>query len=83
MWKVFAIFCVLLPGGDCEKKYEFPKAFYNTQEECMVRAEYKAEEIAVDEVASIEVEIEALNAAQNLDIDMAEAVMRVEVGSKV
>ena len=24
MWKVFAIFCVLLPGGDCEKKYEFP-----------------------------------------------------------
>jgi len=45
--------------------------------------EYKAEEIAVDEVASIEVEIEALNAAQNLDIDMAEAVMRVEVGSKV
>ena len=28
-------------------------------------------------------EIEALNAAQNLDIDMAEAVMRVEVGSGV
>ena len=28
-------------------------------------------------------EIEALNAARNLDIDMAEAVMRVEVGSKV
>ena len=28
-------------------------------------------------------EIEALNAAQNLDIDMAEAVMRVEIGSKV
>ena len=28
-------------------------------------------------------EIEALNAAKNLDIDMAEAVMRVEVGSKV
>ena len=45
MWKVFAIFCVLLPGGDCEKKYEFPEAFYNTQEECMVRAEYKAEEM--------------------------------------
>jgi len=28
-------------------------------------------------------EIEALNAAQNLDIDMAEAVMRVEKGSEV
>ena len=38
---------------------------------------------AVDEVAGIELEIEALNAAQNLDIDTAEAVMRVEIGSKV
>jgi hypothetical protein len=38
---------------------------------------------AIDEVADIELEIEALNAAQNLDIDMAEAVMRVEMGSKV
>jgi hypothetical protein len=39
--------------------------------------------IAKDEVADIELEIEALNAARNLDIDMAEAVMRVEIGSKV
>ena len=39
--------------------------------------------IAVDEVADIETEIEALNAAKNLDIDLAEAVMRVEIGSKV
>ena len=31
----------------------------------------------------LEMEIAALNAAQNLDIDMAEAVMRVEIGSKV
>ena len=28
-------------------------------------------------------EVDALNAAMNLDIDMAEAVMRVEIGSKV
>ena len=40
-------------------------------------------QIAVDEVANIETEIAALNAAQSLDIDMAEAVMRVEIGSKV
>jgi len=39
--------------------------------------------IAVDEVQSIEIEIKALNAAQSMDIDMAEAVMRVELGSKV
>ena len=45
--------------------------------------EWKPEVIASNEVENIELEIEALNAAQNLDIDMAEAVMRVEVGSKV
>jgi len=38
---------------------------------------------AMGEIAWIEMEIEALNAAQNIDIDMAEAIMRVEVGSKV
>ena len=38
---------------------------------------------AANEVEIIELEIEALNAAKNLDIDMAEAVMRVEIGSKV
>jgi|TARA_R100001460_G_scaffold45053_2_gene82058 hypothetical protein len=38
---------------------------------------------AVSEIESIEIEIEALNAAKNIDIDMAEAIMRVEVGSKV
>jgi hypothetical protein len=38
---------------------------------------------AVDEINVLEMEIEALNAAISLDIDMAEAVMRVEIGSKV
>ena len=45
--------------------------------------EEKPEVKAASEVDFIEMEIEALNAAQNLDIDMAEAVMRVELGSKV
>ena len=45
--------------------------------------EHKPAIIAENEVEHIEMEIEALNAAQNLDIDMAEAVMRVEIGSKV
>ena len=45
--------------------------------------EHKPQAIASNEVEVIEMEIEALNAAQNLDIDMAEAVMRVEMGSKV
>ena len=39
--------------------------------------------VAANEIDILEMEIEALNAAQNLDIDMAEAVMRVELGSKV
>jgi len=38
---------------------------------------------AAGEVENIELEIDALNAARNLDVDMAEAVMRVEIGSKV
>ena len=38
---------------------------------------------AANEIDILEMEIEALNAAQDLDIDMAEAVMRVEIGSKV
>ena len=38
---------------------------------------------AANEVETIELEIDALTAARNLDIDMAEAIMRVEVGSKV
>jgi len=38
---------------------------------------------AANEIEVLETEIAALNAAQNLDIDMAEAVMRVEIGSKV
>ena len=38
---------------------------------------------AASQVEIIELEIEALNAAINMDIDMAEAVMRVEIGSAV
>jgi len=38
---------------------------------------------AVNEIEWLEMEIEALNAARDIDIDLAEAVMRVEVGSKV
>jgi hypothetical protein len=45
--------------------------------------ELKPEVQAASQVDIIELEIEALNAAKNLDIDMAEAVMRTEVGSKV
>jgi len=46
-------------------------------------SELKPEIAAASQVEMIEIEIEALNAAQEMDIDMAEAIMRVEVGSKV
>jgi len=49
----------------------------------IVYEEHKPSVIAESEVSVIELEIEALNAAMNLDIDMAEAIMRVEKGSKV
>jgi hypothetical protein len=38
---------------------------------------------AEDQIDIIQLELAAMNAAQTLDIDMAEAVMRVEIGSKV
>jgi hypothetical protein len=40
-------------------------------------------EEAKDELLDLELEIEALNLAQNIDVDQAEAIMRVDIGSKV
>ena len=45
--------------------------------------EHKPSVAASNEIDVLEMEIEALMLAKDLDIDMAEAVMRVEVGSKV
>ena len=45
--------------------------------------EHKPSAVAASEIDVLEMEIAALNAAQNIDIDMAEAVMRVEIGSEV
>ena len=45
--------------------------------------EWKPQVQAASEIDIIELEINALNAAQSLDIDMAEAVLRVEKGSSV
>jgi len=45
--------------------------------------EFDSVKVATDEIDTIELEIEALTTASTLDLDMAEAVMRVEVGSKV
>jgi len=45
--------------------------------------ELKPKAIAENQISTIEAEIDALIAARSLDIDMAEAVMRVEIGSKV
>ena len=38
---------------------------------------------AVDELDSLETQLEAMNAAQSMDIDQAESILRVEIGSKV
>ena len=45
--------------------------------------EYKPAALAADEIDVLEMQVDALTAARNVDIDMAEAIMRVEVGSKV
>ncbi len=45
--------------------------------------EFSKVEKAADDLVHLEMEIEALNAAKSMDIDQAEAILRVEVGSEV
>ena len=45
--------------------------------------EYKPSVLAAEEIDILEQQVEALVAARNIDIDMAEAIMRVEKGSNV
>ena len=45
--------------------------------------EHKPVEIAKNQLDWLEFEVEALTIARSMDIDMAEAIMRVEIGSKV
>ena len=49
----------------------------------IIYEEYKPAKLAEEEIDVLEMQVEALVAARNIDIDMAEAIMRVEVGSKV
>jgi len=45
--------------------------------------EYQKEVEAEDQLADINLELEAMNAAKDMDVDHAEAVLRVELGSTV
>jgi hypothetical protein len=45
--------------------------------------EFNKVEIAENELDDLELEIDALNAAKSMDIDQAEAILRVEIGSEV
>lgn len=45
--------------------------------------EFDAVEEAEDELDVMEMQIEALNAAMSLDVDQSEAILRVELGSRV
>ena len=45
--------------------------------------EHKPSAIAEEEIDVLEMQVDALTAARNIDIDMAEAIMRVEKGSGV
>ena len=48
-----------------------------------VYTEFDTVQMATDELQDLELEIEALTIAKTLEIDMAEAIMRVEIGSEV
>ena len=57
-------------------------SLYHPQKDVLF-SEYKPEVEAADELDFLEMELEALNVAQTIDVDIAEAIMRVELGSKV
>jgi len=46
-------------------------------------AEFEPQKIAIDEISTLKLEIEALNAANNIEVDQAEAILRVEQGTSV
>jgi hypothetical protein len=48
-----------------------------------IYAEFDAIEVAEDELDILELQVEALNAAMAVEVDQAEAILRVEIGSKV
>tara|TARA_R100001443_G_C3290749_1_gene162799 strand:- start:85 stop:744 length:660 start_codon:yes stop_codon:yes gene_type:complete len=45
--------------------------------------EFKPAALAADQIDILNMEVDALVAARNVDIDLAEAIMRVEIGSEV
>jgi len=45
--------------------------------------EFNAEKEAEDDIDTLELQLDAMNAAKNLDIDRAEAIMRTEMGDRV
>ena len=48
-----------------------------------VYEEFSAVAVAEDELDVLDLQIDALNAAREMDVDFAEAILRVEIGSKV
>jgi hypothetical protein len=48
-----------------------------------VYEEFSAIEVAIDELDELELQLDALNAAREMELDQAEAILRVEIGSKV
>ena len=57
-------------------------SLYHPQNGAMFE-EYNPVKIATDQTEVLEMEADALLAARNIDIDIAEAIMRVEIGSEV
>jgi hypothetical protein len=45
--------------------------------------EFSAQEEAVDQLEILDLQVDAMNAARSMDIDQVEAILRVEIGSKV
>ena len=66
-----------------ESKQNLQQFLHHHPKKGAIFAEWDQKEIAQDDLADLDLELEAMTSAKNMDLDHAEAVLRVEKGSEV
>jgi len=66
-----------------KEKRNLQEFLYKHPHNQLIFAEHDAVEVATDEVEDLQLEVLAMNAALEMDVDFMEAIMRVELGSSV
>ena len=66
-----------------ESQQNLQKFLHHHPKKGSIFAEWDQKEVAQDDLADLDAELEAMTAAKNMELDHAEAVLRVEKGSEV